>query len=381
MNKDEWKFVLIAIFCWRIVLQIVLVMSPLFFELQTGYLGGGLNNYSQNPGFWAWANFDGEHYLQISKNGYLPLTHFFFPVYPTLGSLLSKLLFFLNNNQMWTLLLISHISFFLGIVGFYKLCKEELNSNAARLATLSLLFFPTSFYFAAAYTESLYFALAVWFFYLVRHKRWILAGLTGGILSAVRIVGSSVIPALAGHAYENFKSRRLNIQILIATILCPLGLLIYMYYLKLTTGDPLIFFNKIGVFGEQRSASIVPLPQVYYRYIFKILPNLNYSYFPVVFTSFLEIGIATLFLLLIIYSFKKIKSDLLIYSVIAYIIPTFAGSFSSMPRYVLALFPIFFLIGLILAKLSSRMKIAYFVISFGLLIISSSLFFNGFWLS
>jgi len=123
------------------------------------------------------------------------------------------------------------------------------------------------------------------------------------------------------------------------------------------------------------------LPQVFYRYIFKIIPNLNYSYMPVVFTTAMEFVVSSAFLGLAIYSFFKLNIGYSIYLTLGYIVSTISGSFSSLPRYVLVLFPAFIIVSIWLEKLPKVWKTVVLVILFVLLAISQSLFFRGYWIS
>ena len=154
-----------------------------------------------------------------------------------------------------------------------------------------------------------------------------------------------------------------------------------MYYLKLGTGDPLEFFNTITVFGEQRSSEMVLLPQVFFRYFFKILPNLNYSSFHVIFSTLLEVLIGTLFFVLSLIAFLKIRISYAVYFLVGYLIPTLSGSFSSFPRYALILFPAF-IVGAILTKNLPRfLTNLIYIILFISLCIASALFLRGYWVS
>ena len=114
-----------------------------------------------------------------------------------------------------------------------------------------------------------------------------------------------------------------------------------MTYSKYRWGDYLTFFHNQTYFGEHRSNQIILLPQVLYRYLVKIIPNLNWEYFPIVFTTFLEAIIAIIFLIIIIYSFKRIRFEYWLFLAFGYLLPTLSGSFSSLPRYVVVLFPAF----------------------------------------
>ncbi len=76
------KRILFYFLTWKIFVYFVLVLSLAVIPLQFSYLGGGLVNYLKNPYLWAFANFDGVHYLSIAQEGYKPLTYFYFPVFP-----------------------------------------------------------------------------------------------------------------------------------------------------------------------------------------------------------------------------------------------------------------------------------------------------------
>ena len=156
----------------------------------------------------------------------------------------------------------------------------------------------------------------------------------------------------------------------------PVTLASYLFYLYQTTGDPFNFLNTVGIFGPQRSSSLVLLPQVFYRYMFKILPNTNLSFTPI-----FEFVVALGFLLLAILAFKRLRQSYVLYLLIGYLIPTFSGSFSSLPRYVLVLFPGFILAALYLNKTSKVIQALIFLVLFLGLGISTILFVRGYWIA
>ncbi len=94
----------------------------------------------------------------------------------------------------------------------------------------------------------------------------------------------------------------------------------------------------------------------------------------------LEAGTALLFLLLILLTAVKQRWSYSVFVVLAYIAPTLTGTFSSMPRYVLMMFPAFIFLGAGLARLGTLRKI-YFLISGGLLGVTCALFTRGFFVS
>lgn len=383
MKKKDTGFILFTFLGWRTLLILFVFLGIIFFPLQNNFLGGGLANYLKNPYFWSWLNFDGEHYAAIAAYGYRPLTYFFFPIFP----LLTRFIASLFNMEFVTIatsgLIISNIAFLIGLFGLWKLIRLDYKENIAKITILLLVLFPTSFYFGAFYTEGLVFALIIWSFYFARKKNWILAGVLGAFATATRITAIALIPAIAAEVWVDNVRRPLKVVPLklLALLLIPLGLATYMYYLYRVTGDPLEFVHNVSIFGQQRSSSLVVLPQVFYRYLFKILPNLAYSYFPVVFTTYLEIISAGLFLALGILSFYKLRLSYALFFAAGYLIPPLSGSFSSFPRYVLILFPAFLLSAIFLEGRSRLVKSIVYVILLMLLIVSCGLFVRGYWVS
>lgn len=367
MIKKDLKFIVSIFLSWRIITIIFLFFGLYFLPQSQNFLGGGMANYLKNPFLWAWANFDGEHYLSIAQNGYGNGEQAFFPLYP----LLIKIL----GGSVWAGLIISNMSFLVALYGFYKLIRIDFSEKVSKLVLILFLLFPTSFYFGAVYTESLFLALVVWSFYFFRKEKYLFCGILGAFASATRVIGIILLPVLLIEVL--LKKKKLPVGL----FLIPLGLFIYMYYLRSTMGDPLAFLHSLPGFGEQRSAVPIILPQVFYRYFFKILPNLNYSYFQVVFTTYLEFIVGIFFLLLSLIAFFKLRISYALYLFLGYLIPTLSGSFSSLTRYVIVLFPAFILMAVWVNKINWPLRLLIYLIFFVLLGISTILFTRGYWIA
>lgn len=384
MKKSDLIFILKSIVTWKLVLIFVTLFAIRFIPLQKNFLGGGVENYLSNPIIWSWANFDGEHYLSIVQEGYRPLSYFFFPLYPILIRFFSLILGKSVFSYLVSGLLLSHIFLFLGMVGFYKLMSLDYQERAVKYAMILLILFPTSFYFGSVYTESLFFALTVWSFFFARKRNWIMAGILSALAGATRIVGLALFFGLLIEWWQysrTIKDKAKTYSSLICVLLSFLGIGSYLFFLYLKTGNPLIFLTTVDVFGPQRSSHLIILPQVFYRYIFKILPNLNYSYFFGVFTTLFEFATSILFLILSVMAPFKLRLGYVFFLLLGYLIPTLSGSFSSLPRYVLVLFPGFILMSTYFDKVSKPFKIAIYCVLFACLTISTALFVRGYWLS
>ena len=392
MIKKELRNIILIIIAWKLLVIVFSNLSQLIFPLQTDFLGGGLLQYLLHLNFWGFINFDGEHYFSIARDGYLPLTYFYFPLYPILIKILA--IVFGGSFTAYGIsgLILSNAFLFIAMVGLYKLAKMLYSEKSAYLTVIFLLTFPTTFFLGSFYNDSLFLAFAVWSFYFAINKNWLPAIILAGLASATRVVG---IALAAGIAIEYlFGELRLNQLLLLKERTCKVvakglivgvlsvsGLLIYMMYLHNKTGSALEFFRNVSIFGEQRSTDLIMLPQVFYRYFFKILPNINYNYFPAVFTPYLEISSAIFAVIILTIMIFRSRISFTVYSILAFLIPAFSGSFSSMPRYLLAIFPIFLLTGKYLDTKSKAFSYTLFALLLLSTLFAVSLFIRGYFVS
>ncbi|MBI4058825.1 hypothetical protein HY404_01140 [Candidatus Microgenomates bacterium] len=373
------KFILSIFFTWKIWTLVFSSFAVVFINLKLNFLGGGLEHYLRFPWFWLWANFDGEHYLAIAQHGYGNGEQAFFPLY----SLLMQWLSWPMRGDIYFLqlvgLLISYISFFIALIGLWKIINLDFKEKIAKLTIILLIVFPTSFYFGSTYTESLFFSLTIWSFYSARRGKWWLAGILGALASTSRFIGILLLPVLLIEWWIQKKKFTIyNLQFL-SIFLVPFGLFSYMYYLKQTTGDPLAFLHSLSYFGEQRSITPILLPQVFWRYL-KIMMDIPKND-PFFFTFLLEVSTAILFLILSIFSFFKLRLSYAVWLLLGYLVPTFSGSFSSLPRYILPLFPAFLLMAMFLEKQPQKIQIVIALFLMTLLSISTILFARGYWIA
>lgn len=333
-------------FIWRLFDFLVVFLTPKFIP----YLGffpykEELLKYNLPDFLSKLANFDGIHYLLISEKGYSQYEQAFFPLYP----LLIKIFTFFTHNSLLSGLIISNLFFFFGLIFFIKYLKLFSTSFNYFQLILTILLFPTSFYFGAVYTEGLFFFFFAGTLYFLKKEKYFLAGIFGFFASLTRLIGVFLIIFFI---FDIFKKLKNSNQPLITNhqslfLFFPLfGLILYSFYLYKTTADPLMFFHSQPAFGANRSTSLVFLPQVIWRYIkifFTATPNFQYfislsEFFIFIFVFFI--------LLLDIKNLIKIENlklkinnyDLLalnIFSFFNLLLPTLTGTFSSIPRYTL----------------------------------------------
>lgn len=378
----NWIWQLLAIFViWRLALALIAVFAVEFVPLKGENFWRTGSYYPTNPLVWSWANFDGEHYLRIAREGYGYLQHAFFPLYPTLIE------FFSFGNvelQMYVGLVVSHISFFLALLLLWKVVRFDYSEKIAFYSIFALLVFPTSFFFVSLYTESLFLLLVLASFFAARHALWGKAGMLGAFLSATRITGVLLLPALFVEWWEQNQDKKIHVNKKILTwggILLTLGgLFWYMHFLHRTTGDPFAFYTEQPFFEQERdSGKIILLPQVFWRYIKMIFTvERGVYYIPIVF----ELASAFLMLCLLVLGFLyKLRFSYLLYAFLGFILPTLTGTFVSLPRYMLVLFPAFIVLGIFLSKRGFFSRMLILTLFFILLFLETALFLRGYWVA
>ncbi len=371
---------IVSIIClfiiWKFVLFIVSVASyellPLY---STHLLGGGFNYYLTNFYLLPWANFDGEHFIAIAQFGYQQYTQAFFPFYP-LTFTAAKII---PADPLLSLaiggLVISSISFPAALVFLYKLLLLDYTENISLGVIFLLIIFPTSFYFNAIYSESLFLFLIVSSFYFFRTKKYFLAGLLGFFASLTRVFGVLLFFSYLLEMYQY----KIPLKKVLWIFLIPLGLLTYMFYLYFSVGDFLAFYTLQLIVGEQHQKGIVLTPQVIYRYIRIFLTSPWSQTFS---TTVLEFVTGILFFVLpLIGIFKKIRYSYLFFAFFGYFLTTVQGSFSSLPRYVLVLFPSFIILALMIKTLPKPIIYILAIASFILLVIETAFFVRGYWVA
>lgn len=325
MSIREVKILLFIIVVWRLGLEVVAAIGEQFVPIRGGFLGPS-----------RWANLDGVHYLSIARNGYFTYEQAFFPVYPLLIKILATLT---GLPGVWAGLIISHLAFIVGVIGWYRLGKE-LGLLKKPIDIWPLLLFPTSFFYIALYNESLFLAASVWSMWLINRRKWFVGSLLGGVAGGVRLFGVFgviwvLIKKLFGKRYE---VPWWTWVILLA------GLIGYVIYLQWYFKDPIMFIHAQSAFGAGRSGSkIILLPQVIYRYlkIYLMVSAGSLNFWVAVFEGWIWVyGIYLLW----INRMKKNLWPYLAFSAAVLIIPTLSGTLSSMPRYFLSAYPLFWLI-------------------------------------
>ena len=368
---------ILATIIFRAYLHLLSIISIKYLPFKPGfpYWDSDLSKLGERR-LWLWASFDGTHYTAISNLGYQKeLTQAFFPIYP----LLIRLLNFITSNPIISGLIISHLFLLLFIYFFFKLGSLDYKKSQLWQSFLFLLLFPTSFYFFSVYTESFFLFLATTSLYLARKKKFLLSSLLVSLATATKLVGVFLVPAILWEYYILHKKDYKNLSKIIPYgLISSTGIMAYLYFLHSKFNDALIFVRSQPGFGAGRQIDkLTMFYQVVFRYLkMFIAVDPKSSIYPVL---WLELVLSLVFLGLIIYALvKKMRTSYLIFMIPSFILPTLTGTFSSMPRYVLTCFPLFYLLGNIKSK---KQKIVLYFIFFLIQAWAFTRFASGQWIS
>ena len=318
-----------------------------------------------------WAKWDSVWFLRIAEHGYSAAdgSAAFFPLYPLLIAIVRPL--FLGNGVLAGLFI--SLACCLGAFYlFYRLVEIDFSTDLARRSVFYMAIFPTALFFQTIYSESLFLLLTIGAIYAARRNGFVLAGIAGALATLTRSAGLLLLVPLAimyveQHGWSwrpstwSLRGFRWDI---VGLLLVPLGLAVYMLYLGLRFGDPLLFSTAQADWLRSFSWPFGPFGGLWrgaveaWSGVKDILDTKDVTYFPIVDSDprlwatynimnfvfaigFIGLGIAAIRRLPVHYVAYIFAVLLLPLSTPSTYVPLF-----SMPRFVLTAFPAFILLAL-----------------------------------
>ncbi len=385
-----------------------------------------------------WAHWDGGHFIAIAQENYIPIQYAFMPLYPVLMYLMT----IFSISAFWAGMIISHLATYLFLYYLYKITALDFSEDVAKKVILVALAFPTSFYLGAVYSEALFLGLSVGALYYARIKNWRLAFLLASLTPLARMVGVGVIVAVAfeylfshiptwqpkqilknlyfrviiflfgiytiNQAIVRIKTteyfiigliqtttnllgiclqlitpvvlafylvRYLSIKSLKRaplTLIMTLPLAFYCFYLYQIQGDPLAFIHQHSNWQRTPTLPLQTLSQ-------NLLELLKPSTWQVIHThNIIELSSFLIFVIILIYSFFKMRYSYTIYLAFIFLLPLSSGTLMSMPRLLLAAFPLMIAVAQIKNSYIYQSILLFSILFLGLL---SVLYINAFWVA
>jgi ABC-type branched-subunit amino acid transport system permease subunit len=183
------------------------------------------------------SQWDARWFLQISIHGYeeVPQAAAFFPVYPAAVHALA----WVTGSPLVAGVLISLAAAAVAAWALAEIARPLLGERGARDAVLYLALYPIGFVLTSLYSEGLFLALATGAF-LAAMRGWpVAAGVLGGLATGTRLIGLALLPALALLLWRGRGPRAL--LPLAPLLLLPAAVGLYALYLNWAIGDPWAF--------------------------------------------------------------------------------------------------------------------------------------------
>lgn len=323
------------------------------------------------------ARWDSGWYASVAQGGYVleegKSNLAFFPLYPLLIRAVHTAL---PINYFWLGQIIALIAVIIGMCVWYRLARLDYSEQRSKLSLLYLIAFPTSFFLISVYSESVFLLLLLLSFYFARKQKWLYAVLCAGLLTATRVVGIFIIPALLFEylAQKDFKFQNIKKDAGLL-LLIPLPFLAFLLFSHLRFGNALAPFLAQQEFARQ----VTLIPVHVWSYLHDTL-DVAGTVMKKQFYIFYDLAALVVFLFLIIWAWVKqaVRRSYLVFAIFALLLPVFSGTLTSLSRYVLVLFPAFFA----LASFQNRyFKIIYFIIAIPLLLTAAYQFVRWQWVA
>jgi len=365
--KQQWWFNPLLIFVtWRLLVEII-------GRLALHYLTPALNPWPLDPQPPLWARWDSGWYSAIVAAGYSLKNYAmsnvtFFPLYP----LLWKLVWWLSPwSRFASGVLTANLAALSFSLIFFHWVQNRYHTAQAQKALIILLAFPTSFFLISAYSESLFMLLVVIVFLLADKKQWAEAALVAGLASAARPVGLSLWPTLI-YLYYTTQSSQTNQLVnlknqLAVWLLPPIGLAAFSGYLWWQLNEPWAW-----AVNQQLAGRIFTWPwHTLTAYFFNIVNRGD------LWLTHLSEAAALLFVSLLLPAVWRLNKGYLIFIVTSLLPALFSGTLGSLPRFVLALPPLF----VIMAQVTKPWRWLYLSLSLPLLALAIIRFVTWRWVS
>lgn len=236
------------------------------------WMGQSFPDHPWIDGFVRWDSF---WYLAIvdPQPRFLPVGYShanFFPLYAWVSWVVAlpfRALFDLEHAFFIGGLIVSSLSFLLGLTAVARIAARIAGDDVARRAVWLIALFPFSFFFTAVYADALYFCLCAWSLALALEQRWYGACALAVMAALTRIPGMALFPALGleylrQHGWRISRPR----HALICAAILAIGPLAIVSYYEWRYGYPLEFVRARQA-GWNRASGI----QGYlrdYRYFF-----------------------------------------------------------------------------------------------------------------
>jgi len=281
--------------------------------------------------------YDSGHYLRIAQNGYQQLPDAaFLPLFPLSVLYVERII----ASYGWAGLVAAWLALGAAVVVLYKWVEFELRERGIRMTpwlTLGLLaIFPTAFYLAIPYTESLFLLVNVSALYAYRRGNYGLAAVCAALASLTKYQGAVLAVFFAA---DYWFSQKRDWQKLLPVAGALSGLGVYMTFLHANYGSFFEFLRAQKEWGRLHGSPLKNFAESF---------RVEYLWFLPV----LAAGLRAVY--------KYLGKAYFWYTLAFVLLPLSSGRLDGLSRYMLSAVPLF--LGLAIAYHNSRnglLKTAY----------------------
>jgi len=285
-----------------------------------------------------WDQWDFGYYRKIAEFGYgagdgsLAL----YPLFPWS----MRLVAYVTRSYLVAGLLISAIACIIAAIALRRLVQLDYPASVAMRSVWFFLIFPTAYFLHVPYSESLFIALALTCLMAARTGRWWIAGVLGAFCWMTRGVGVVLVPALAAEATQQYYATRRWDWRWVWIAIVPAGFAVYLLINWHVTGNAFAFFQTRRVSFHQSFA----LPSVGIRLAIQAdypTPE-ETEMMGVQQLIFVALGFVCM-----IFSWFKLRPVYAVWMTAMWFLVSSVDFLLCVPRYTLAMFPIFILFALL----------------------------------
>jgi hypothetical protein len=252
----------------------------------------------------------------------------------------------------------------------YEIARLDSDEPAAWRAAALFAIFPTAYFLFTGYTEGLFCALAFGSVLAARRQRFVLAGGLGALAAAARLTGIALLPLILVEIAMLPAPRRRAVRSLVGAALVPLGLLSYLAVNWWVLHDAFAFVDV------QRQHWFHRLSAPWDGLIEATRWFTNQDPWLRVTVGAGEVLGAAVSYLVTVLTFLRLRPSDGAYALAVTVMVTFLPFWLSIPRYLLALYPLFVLAGRVRIRLVQGVTAA---VSLTMLVGLSVAFTRGMW--
>jgi hypothetical protein len=275
--------------------------------------------------------FDANWYIGLAENGYgsFPGNDHFPPLFPLLIRTFQPIF----GSAFFAGLFVSQAATLFTLKLLYDLFTQWGEKTTGTRALLLFIIYPTFFFFFSVYSEPVFLVAALLALRAMQQRQWAWAGFWIFCAISTRLQGAALVFPMLYLIWKDQPPLR-KLSHWFGLFIAGLGGLFYLYLRSIQVS------NAVPVVEDIWKARIVP-PWETYLYAVRTIINGNAS-----FIDILNWSVMTLFVILLVWGWKKIPLEYNLYTAVSIFIILIRivenQPLISMSRYSLMLFPVFY---------------------------------------